>query len=1279
MTVSSLWKALDRAGCGRPVGANELQDHHQIKAKTNPWNYNEVKNSDEVRRGPVLAVDLSIWICEALTSLAMQQNHVADPALQLVYSRTMKLLNLGIRLVVVIEGKRRIRRRQPRIDGEDDVVVGTKADPTPENKFRKRRSGSRFWSACQRCEELLQLLGVPVVRAKAEGEALCALLNEKGIVDGVISNDGDCFLFGAKVLYTKFSVENLDQSKVMRYDASTIRAFVDDDDSDKYDDTRQTLKDGHEVVNLSRNDLIAFAILTGSDLAGDGLSKVGCRKAIRFIRKCQIDNPLKLGGETGASPALNELIKWESMAATATTEAVAAISTNNITTSCGAPRCSCCGHAGTKKDHKKHGCETCGTAPGEPCFQLSQGGRFRKSIRSKALEMGSRFDPSYTCGAYHQPNDNQIPLILVGKSAQTIQMDTPRLQELLQSSFLVRASATESREFIRKTVSMYLARTEIRHRMATPMQNQHDCSSKLPTNRTRPVPLRINKLLVRAGKSLCEVQWLVKATVTDAEGNPIDEFEFTTIEDDHVMRRCYPKVFEAFDAQEREKKHQGASEQDKRSAFLRSLFDPSAKEVVIRTVPQQETGAALKEEDKEKKKKRLRDVFFEKDCAPDRTKQQVKAKGKSDDVNNLVVDMAYVLSRAAKKETDKKPERHIRAPQEKDKSFLEISNRIGCGDDVAKILFRDEVGTLTNSGEESTIATCSMTPILDNAHDCPRDADLAYFGKTMTPGHICFLGDPKSDKKEREKSPIGKCIAWSDDWQSAFLGVYKGVPSNINEDKHHSEQVSTRRCQGENEAVVTAEGSNCVNVAQYKFKLHEQPKTVSGPMFNVRREDDVFDEHALVELPLGRMDEEDIFIRNDFCRQFLQTSVPKRQRTYEAPAVKPAFMLKDRRNDDDRATEIYESPFGTNQVCRSKHVYDTLQSDDLFDGDPNLAGQHIGDPQVDLFEHSMCDYSRQRLDNSTKEELLFRGSRNGFLLRVPERDPVEDGIFGHPSGDNFHSESRVDTCPLEYQAHEDDMQDRKDFWPRDEVVESYDKVECFESAGLGTCSQHHSHGTSDIGKVTVDCSFLNDIEVYPERSTFYADRRQDANEENEWSEGLDMTRPQIQQNCADSSDPYVSSKSNFSVRRYDDEIEFDGSYNGKTVFRNDNCGHQHFGFMNRHDEVTYCDPSNNCKRDDLFHGGAETQCEVGDQLWRTEYPDEERDLRCRDKGQIRRTQSGQATTHYDDDRNEKEIELDKRTEMKLRALNRQAQTGAICEKFLAGYRPSSDIPSISVL
>lgn len=47
-------------------------------------------------------------------------------------------------------------------------------------------------------QELLELLGMPVLRARGEAEALCAQLNSEGHVDACITADSDAFLFGAK-------------------------------------------------------------------------------------------------------------------------------------------------------------------------------------------------------------------------------------------------------------------------------------------------------------------------------------------------------------------------------------------------------------------------------------------------------------------------------------------------------------------------------------------------------------------------------------------------------------------------------------------------------------------------------------------------------------------------------------------------------------------------------------------------------------------------------------------------------------------------------------------------------------------------------------------------------------------------------------------------------------------------------------------------------------------------------------------------------------------------
>jgi flap endonuclease GEN len=124
-------------------------------------------------------------------------------------------------------------------------------------------------------------------------------------VDGVISNDGDCLLFGAQLVYTKFSLENLANGSDLRYDLNDLRSLVERSGSGDHSSNVER----SAAMKFSRKDLIVFALLTGSDMAGGGLDNVGHKQALRFIQKCRRDYPL---GEESA--ALDEMKSWARVA-----------------------------------------------------------------------------------------------------------------------------------------------------------------------------------------------------------------------------------------------------------------------------------------------------------------------------------------------------------------------------------------------------------------------------------------------------------------------------------------------------------------------------------------------------------------------------------------------------------------------------------------------------------------------------------------------------------------------------------------------------------------------------------------------------------------------------------------------------------------------------------------------------------------------------------------------------------------------------------------------------
>jgi len=106
-------------------------------------------------------------------------------------------------------------------------------------------------------KRLLELFGVPYIEAPTEAEAQCAQLEAAALVDGVVTEDNDALLFGARVVYKHL----FDQ---------------------QYDVEVYSMDDVESEINLSRKALIALAHLLGSDYT-DGVHGVGIVNAMETV------------------------------------------------------------------------------------------------------------------------------------------------------------------------------------------------------------------------------------------------------------------------------------------------------------------------------------------------------------------------------------------------------------------------------------------------------------------------------------------------------------------------------------------------------------------------------------------------------------------------------------------------------------------------------------------------------------------------------------------------------------------------------------------------------------------------------------------------------------------------------------------------------------------------------------------------------------------------------------------------------------------------------------
>lgn len=120
----------------------------------------------------------------------------------------------------------------------------------------------------EECQELLKRFGIPFITAPMEAEAQCAVLMSMGLVDGIVTDDSDCFLFGGtKVFKNMFSQGN--NKYVECYETADMK--------------RDFGLDQHKLINL--------ALLLGSDYT-DGVAGVGPVTAMEILANFDTEDGL---------------------------------------------------------------------------------------------------------------------------------------------------------------------------------------------------------------------------------------------------------------------------------------------------------------------------------------------------------------------------------------------------------------------------------------------------------------------------------------------------------------------------------------------------------------------------------------------------------------------------------------------------------------------------------------------------------------------------------------------------------------------------------------------------------------------------------------------------------------------------------------------------------------------------------------------------------------------------------------------------------------------------
>ncbi len=195
-----------------------------------------------------------------------------------IFYRNISLMNLGVKLVYVFDGKPPDLKRKihaKRGSARDLAKERYEEAKSEENLDRMKSYSSQMVrlndEMISESKELLEAMGIGVIQAPGEGEAEAAYLcHVKKSVYASASQDYDSLLFGADKL-----VRNLTLSRRRK----TFNGYV---------EVKPEIIELEKVLNyheINLDQLICLGILVGTDYNPKGIPRIGQKKALDIVKK----------------------------------------------------------------------------------------------------------------------------------------------------------------------------------------------------------------------------------------------------------------------------------------------------------------------------------------------------------------------------------------------------------------------------------------------------------------------------------------------------------------------------------------------------------------------------------------------------------------------------------------------------------------------------------------------------------------------------------------------------------------------------------------------------------------------------------------------------------------------------------------------------------------------------------------------------------------------------------------------------------------------------------
>jgi len=194
--------------------------------------------------------------------------------------RTTNLLEAGIRPIYVFDGKPPAwkhatlaeRHETRRAAGEAWKELSEAGAPSEEILKAAKMSTRLNDEMIRHGQELLALMGIPWIQAPSEGEAQAAWMCSEGMVWSVASQDWDSILFGSPRLVRNLTIAGKRRVPSTGAMHDVVPELIE-------------LKKVLPALELTREQLVAMAMLIGTDFNPGGIRGIGPKGALKIVKE----------------------------------------------------------------------------------------------------------------------------------------------------------------------------------------------------------------------------------------------------------------------------------------------------------------------------------------------------------------------------------------------------------------------------------------------------------------------------------------------------------------------------------------------------------------------------------------------------------------------------------------------------------------------------------------------------------------------------------------------------------------------------------------------------------------------------------------------------------------------------------------------------------------------------------------------------------------------------------------------------------------------------------